>query len=523
MISSPTLFHNGHFWTLAEGRPDARGLLARGGRIERVFFDPEELSACRDRMVQLFGSDAEVVDLGGRVVVPGPVDAHCHLVSYGMIQSREADLRKCGSLEELSQRLKAHRDRSGMGPGEGRWLLGRGFEQDLLAERRWPSRRDLDAVAPDLPVRITRVCGHALVANTPALRAAGLDPSHREPGLPEGVVTEHRMAPVHQAVPEPSEADWIAAARWACEEAARVGFVGVHSLMAHEREVRALLDLRRQGPLPVRVTMQLPYSLLEPAAAVGFRTGFGDEHLRIGAIKLFSDGSLGARTAALQEPYADAPETSGELIFEPGELARRVRRTYEAGFQSCVHAIGDRAMHLTLDAFEAAAPLLGSFPPRIEHASLVDAAIVRRMQALRVGAAIQPQFARSDYWAPERLGEARARGCYAFRTLWEAGIPLAGSTDCPVEALDAMAAIGQLVHRPDWSPDQGLPLEATFRIFSEGSYRLLGMPPESGRLVRGGYADFVVLEQDPRALGPAAVEEIKVSATVVGGHAERLG
>ncbi len=517
MTAFPTLFQNGCFWTLETGRPDACGLLARGGRIERVFFASEELRAYREGLLRLYGSDLKVVDLEGRTAVPGPVDAHCHLVSYGMIRSREADLRKCASLDDLRRRLREHAERSRVRPDDQRWLLGRGFEQDFLAERRWPTRQDLDAVAPDVPVRITRVCGHALVANTAALCAAGLDPSYQEPGLPEGVVTEQRMAPVYQAIPEPDHAEWVNAARWACEEAARVGFVGVHSLMAHEREIRALLDLQREGPLPIRVTMQLPFSLLEPAAAAGFRTGFGDDYLRIGAIKLFSDGSLGARTAALQEPYTDAPDTSGELILEPDELARRVRRTYEAGFQSCVHAIGDRAMQVTLDAF-AAAPLDKGAPPRIEHASLVDAAIVRRMQALGVGAAIQPQFARSDYWAPDRLGADRARGCYAFRTLWEAGIPLAGSTDCPVESLDALAAIGQLVCRPEWSPDEGLPLATVLRVFSEGSYQLLGMRPESGQMGPGGFADFLVLEQDPRGMEACAIEEISVSATIVGGH-----
>lgn len=519
MSPTATLFVNARIWTLAANRPDAVGLFARHGRIEALFYSEDELRDWKSWSERApHGERATVVDLGGGTVLPGPVDAHCHLVSYGMIRLREADLRKCPSFTDLGARLRGHLDLLGIRPGDGRWLLGRGFEQDLFAEGRFPSRHDLDAICPDVPLRITRVCGHALVANTLALRLAGLDPTAAEPGFPEGVITEARMAAVAAAVPEPTDADWLQAARWACQEAARVGFVGIHSLMAHEREVRALVDLRREGPLPVRVVMQLPYAMLESAAASGLRSGFGDESLSIGAIKLFSDGSLGARTAALQAPYSDAPDTSGELIYAPEELARRVRRVYEHGFQVCIHAIGDRAMHVTLDAMEGAASLCGPLPPRIEHASLVDAAIVRRMLDLGVGAAIQPQFARSDYWSPDRLGVERARGCYAFRTLWEAGVPLAGSTDCPVEAMDAMAAIGQLVHRPDWSPHEGIPLEATLRIFSEGSYRLLGHAPGMGMLAPGSRADFVVVNTDPRRIQPAEIETIGVTSTVVGGR-----
>jgi predicted amidohydrolase YtcJ len=507
------IFVNGRFWSPGAAIPEASCLVTRGGRIESVLPEGAWMPLSEDGP-----GGIRVVDLGGRAAVPGPVDAHCHLVSYGMIRLREADLRGCRSLEEAGERLREHAARLRLRPGDGRWLLGRGFDQELLPEGRWPTRHDLDRIAAEVPLRITRVCGHAVAANTAALRAAGLAPEEQSARLPEGVLTEERIGPLSAAIPEPTDPEWLEAARWACAEAARVGFVGVHSLMAHAAEVRALVDLRREGPLPVRVTMQLPYALLEHASGLGLRTGFGDDTLRVGAVKLFSDGSLGARTAALLQPYSDDPSSDGELIHAPEALARKVTRVYEAGFQVCIHAIGDRAMQATLDAIQAAQGIPNPFPPRIEHASLVNADLVSRMKDLGVGAAIQPQFARSDCWAPDRLGEERARGCYAFRTLWEAGIPLAGSTDCPVEPLDALAALGQLVHRPPWSPDEGLPLEAALRVFSEGSYALLGCPPGTGQLAVGEYADFLVLEEDPRAAPPEAIEKIPVAMTVVGGR-----
>jgi len=421
-----TLFVNGLLWPLPEGG-EAEWLLAREGRIAALGCG----AAPRSRGV-------EVVDLNARTAIPGPVDSHCHLVSYGMTRLREADLRGVRSLPELEARLRAHSVRSALAPGDGRWLLGRGFDQDLLAEGRWPGRADLDRISPDRPLRVTRVCGHAVVANSPALRAAGLDPAACEERTPEGVLTEGRIAPLTAAIPAPSPEEWRRAALSAAREAAGAGFVGVHSLMAGIEEIRALVELNVAGELPVRVVMQPPYALLEALVSAGMRSGFGGAMLEFGAIKLFSDGSLGARTAALFEPYADAPSTSGELIYPPEELALRVGRVRDAGWQVCIHAIGDRALAVSLDAIEEAGAW--ALPPRIEHASLVTPALAGRMRRLGVVAAVQPQFARSDWWASQRLGAARARGCYAFRTLWEAGVPLAGSTDCPVEPLDALAA-----------------------------------------------------------------------------------
>jgi predicted amidohydrolase YtcJ len=507
-------FANGRFWNPArEGRPDAGSLLARGGRIAALDADAEAA-----------GAGTKVVDLQGRTAMPGPVDAHCHLVSYGMGRIREADLRGATSLADLGERLERHRQALGIHPGDGRWLLGRGFEQDRLAEQRWPTRADLDRIAPEIPVRITRICGHALAANSAALRAAGCSDGVASEGFPPGVLTETAMAPIHAAVPAPGPREWRLAAAQACGAAARAGFVGIHSLMAHAPEIRALTELRAAGPLPVRVRMQLPFERLETYAEAGLRTGFGDEYLSLGAVKLFSDGSLGARTAALLAPYEDEPTSSGELIYAPDELTRRVQQVYRSGFQVCVHAIGDRALEVTLAAMAAARETEGApvLPPRVEHASLVNPALVQEMLRVGAGAAVQPQFAHSDYWTPDRLGRERTRGAYAWRTLLEAGVPLAGSTDCPVEALDAPAAIAAAVHRPEWSREEALSVAEAVRMFSEGSYALGGFPapegPRTGRLEAGQFADFVVLAEDPRRVPPAELAQVPVVMTVVGGQ-----
>jgi len=266
--------------------------------------------------------------------------------------------------------------------------------------------------------------------------------------------------------------------------------------------------------LKIRVRMQLPYSLLEHAAATGLATGFGDEWLTIGAIKIFSDGSLGARTAALREEYADDPGNRGQLIFDQAELDRRVQAVADAGFQVAVHAIGDAALEQVLLSFERCRNPQPR--PRVEHASLCPPDLMQRMRALGVVAAVQPQFIVSDFWTPERLGLERDRWAYPFRTMLDQGIVVAGSTDCPVEALDALQAWQRAIDRDGRRPEENLSAEEALRLFTEGSAAAAGEESEAGRLQRGMRADFVTLQEecDPEH---ARIEKQRVTSTFVGG------
>ncbi|MBI3909559.1 MAG: amidohydrolase [Armatimonadetes bacterium] len=468
--------------------------------------------------------DAERIDLRTRTLLPGLVDSHCHLVSYGLAWLAEADLAGARSLAEVQARLRAHATATGIRPGDGRWLLGRGFDQDAFAERRWPTRADLDAVSTEIPIRITRICGHALVVNTPALNAAVPDASLSRVGegtsgpdsLIRGIFTENAMAPVCRAIPPPTDEIYLQAARHATRAAAAAGFTGVHCLVASEQESRALQRLAEAGDLPVRVRLQLASDMLPALRSLGLATGFGDDRLRIGAIKLFADGSLGARTAALHEPYADDPGNRGTLHFTQEELDARVQAVADAGCQVAVHAIGDRALDAVLTAFERCRGLPPR--PRVEHASFCPPPLLERMARLNVVAAVQPQFVASDWWTPERLGPQRARWVYPFRTMLQQGIPLAGGTDCPVERLNALQALGRAVHRDGRLSEERLTLDEAVAIFTEGAAYAAGEEAEAGRLAPGCRADFVVLEADPRAVPAAEIERIPVAMTVVGGE-----
>jgi predicted amidohydrolase YtcJ len=496
-----TLWHGGTIYP-RPGDPPAAALAVVHGRVAGVG-DAGELRAC-------WGTSAREIDLGGRVLLPGLIDAHCHLVAYGLIHRREADLRGALSIAEIQARLRTHAGAMEEDPAGDRWLLGRGFEQELLAEGRWPARADLDAVSADQPIRITRVCGHALVANSAALRRARLEPAG------DGRFTEQAMAAFYRAVPPPDDAEWLAAARWATAEAAAAGWTGVHCLVTEPGEIRALQTLRDAGELPIRVRLQISYGMLEPARALGLRTGFGDDRLRLGAVKLFADGSLGARTAALQAAYADDPGNRGTLIYPQEELDRRVAAVGEAGFQVAIHAIGDAALDAALTAIERSprrAPR-----PRVEHASLAPPALRARMRRLGAVAAVQPPFVLADIWMAARVGPERLSWAYPFRTLRAEGVPLAGSTDCPVEALDAWAAVAAAVHRGGQNPDESLPLADALALFTRGSAYAAGDEERLGALAPGQCADFLVLGVDPFALPAEALAALRPALTVVDGE-----
>lgn len=501
-----TLWHNGRVYpTPFEPPTEAIGVV--GGRVVEARGSQE--------LIDRWGKPRERVDLQGRTVLPGLVDAHCHLLSYGLRRLRETDLRGVRSIAELQERL---RSATTTPPDSGEhWLLGAGFDQERFAEGRWPTRADLDAVSLHRPIRVTRVCGHAIVVNSAAMRRAGMEP------VGDGFFVESAMAPFHDAVPDPDDDEWRAAAIHGIRDALHAGWTGVHCLVTEAGEIRApraLIGRSGQGP---RIRIQLPYRLLEPARALGLSTGFGDDRLRIGAVKLFADGSLGARTAAPRAPYADDPGNRGVLIHAQEELDRRVAEIGEAGFQVAIHAIGDAALEAALTAIERAPHRVA--PPRIEHASIAPPELRKRMRQLGVVAAVQPPFVLSDTWLEERLGPERLAWAYPFRGMRAEGITLAGSTDCPVEAVDAWPAVAAAVHRGGQNPAEALSLSEALDLFTAGSAAAAGKerPGESilpGYLLPGQPADFLVLEEDPFTLPTEALSGLRPVATVVAGEVQ---
>jgi predicted amidohydrolase YtcJ len=342
MIPADWIVTNANLITLDPGQSRATAMAGYDGKIVYV---GDDTTARR-----FAGPRTRRIDAAGRTIVPGFCDAHVHLFWYGRQLLTQADLVGSVSIDEVLGRLLQLADRTGAGGG---WIQGHGFDQDKLAERRFPTKDDLDRVSRTRPILISRICGHAAVANSAAL--ALLTPAERAAGDERtGLYTEGDIDAFHRRIPPLDEAQMEAAALLACDVALRTGITGVHTLLDTPQQMTAYSRLRARNALPLRVTGMPPYASAQALHAHGLRTGFGDETLRFGAIKLFSDGSLGAQTALLAEPYADKPSTRGLRIYDPEDLKAKAADAQAKGFQLAIHPFCYQAVRETLDAIELA-------------------------------------------------------------------------------------------------------------------------------------------------------------------------
>jgi predicted amidohydrolase YtcJ len=387
---------------------------------------------------------SRTLDLGGRIVVPGLRDAHTHLLSTALSRCT-LDLRGVSSVEELKEAVR----KAALEVGPGGWVVGRGWDQDKMVERRYPTRHDLDEAAPENPVLLVRVCGHAAVANTRALEKLGLlsgEPEElrgmvvREDGEPTGLLVEDAVSWAMEKIPRPGRAALKELLRKVIAEYLRYDVTAVHSMSVDLEELLLVRELELEGELKLRYEAYVKPELL----------GSIPEELRhlVRGVKAFADGSFGARTAALRERYSDFPG-SGTLLMRAEEIAELARVASSQGLELAVHAIGDRAVEEVLRAAEM---LHGWI--RVEHASLTPPDLLELFSQLRPAVAVQPHFILSDTWIVERLGE-RARWVYAFKSLARTGSTLMGSSDSPVEPLNPWLGVYAAVHRGE---PEGLPV-----------------------------------------------------------------
>lgn len=509
MLHADLVVTSGNLVTLDERRPRATALAVRGGRFVFVGDDAGALA--------LAGPNTRRVDLAGKTLTPGFCDAHLHLLWYGTQLLRQANLAGSESVDDVLGRLSSLAAHTGDG-----WIQGHGFDQDKLCERRFPTRQDLDRVSRTRPLLVSRICGHAVVVNSAAL--ALVSDAERAAGDPEtGLYTENDAKAFYRRIPALSEVEQEEAALLACRIALKTGITSVQTLLDTPDQMAAFARLRRKGKLPIRITGMPPYDSVAALHAHGVNTTFGDDWLRFGAAKLFSDGSLGAETALLAEPYVDKLGERGIRIYDPADLKAKAADAQERGFQLAIHAIGDQAVRETLDAIEHALDTGGDgdntfHRHRIEHASLLPPDLRARMAARQIVAVVQPQFVRSDTWTPARVGPERARQAYPFRTMLRAGVPLALSSDCPVEKLDAFACLSAAVGRHAWSPDETLTPDEALRAYCLGGAYAAHAENRAGSLEAGKLADFVVLSADPTRGNADKIARITAEQVFVGGE-----
>jgi predicted amidohydrolase YtcJ len=484
------------------------------GVVQAVAVDAGRVVAVgtTEAMRSLAGAGTQVVKLGGMSVLPGLIDAHLHLEHLAFSQSR-VDC-ETSTLEECLTRVK---QRASEAPA-GAWVLGHGWDQNRWGD--FPDSKGLDTVSSGHPIYLTAKSLHAGWANSIALGLAGLDRQTVDPaggslrrdaqGGLTGILVEGAMALVSHAIPRPSMEDTLAVMEASQSSLWRYGLTGVHDFDGPSC-FQALQLMQARGRLGMRVLKSIPLELLDSAVALGLRSGFGDEWLRIGAVKVFADGALGPRTAAMLAPYEGEPENRGTSLQDRESLFEIGRRAFAAGLSLAIHAIGDRANHETLSAFAALrrAPVAGtppSMPSRIEHVQLLHPDDIPALASLGLIASMQPIHATSDMLMAERYWGSRAGTSYAWRSLEAAGTSLAFGSDAPVESANPFwglhAAITRRRHdgspgKEGWVPEQRLSRESALRAITRAPASLAGLAGKQGTLAPGAFADLVVLDEDP--------------------------
>ncbi|MDQ2984871.1 MAG: amidohydrolase family protein [Actinomycetota bacterium] len=502
------ILENGVIRTMEPSLPVARSLAIAGARIAGAVGTHETALA-----------SPEIVDLGGRCVLPGFTDSHVHFPKWALAQ-REVRLDGTRSLQEALERVLAA---LGDVRPEG-WLRGRGW-RDAEWSSGEPTSTALDAVAGDTPVALTARDGHSLWLNSAALARAdgnllvdGGVVEVDEGGRLTGILREESAWRFEEEYARPSDEEFLDAMRPAAKLAASRGVTAVHDKDGGVGALRFWQQLGAEGSLQFRVWQSLPHERLDELAGLGMRSGFGNPMLKLGYVKACMDGTLGSQTARMLDG-------SGVEITSREELEAIVRRAARAGFPVAVHAIGDLANREALDAFEATRgewqPL--GLRPRIEHAQLVAAEDVPRFAALGVAASVQFSHAPSDRELADRLWVGNTDGAYAYRSLLDAGALLANGSDAPIEELDPWAGVVAGVHRTlddrsPWHPEQALTLQEALEATTVNPAWLARDERRRGKLVPGYYADLVVLDRDPFELEPEELGEAQIMATMLGGR-----
>ncbi len=516
---------NGRIYTVDPDKPWAEAVAICNERIVAVGTSADVLAGAR--------SETRRIDLAGRLVVPGFNDSHVHLID-GANELVEVDLRSASSAREVASRLQGYVATQ----PKGRWILGGFWDHEAWPGRQLPTKADIDAVTPDHPVFVQRLDGHMGLSNSLALKLAGITRDTPVPdggaivkdaaGEPTGMLKDNAMALINRVVPPPGLEETLTKARAGLAHAARLGVTTVQDMTTSATELTAYQRLREKGELPVRVTSHQNRPI-QSLVAAGIYTGFGDDWLRIGGIKLFADGAMGSGTAAFFAPYTDDPTTSGLLIQSPDALERQMRDSDAAGFQLVVHAIGDKANASVLDILGRlqGSRLRADWRPRIEHAQVVRDVDKARLPGLGVIASIQPSHCIDDMrWAEKRIGKARSAEAYDFKSFVTAGARIAFGTDWFVEPLDPMLGLYAAVTRqfPDgtpeggWFPEERLTLPQAIEFYTAGSAYAEFTDTRKGRLKPGYLADLVVLSKNLFEIPPREMLTTKSVLTVVGGR-----
>jgi predicted amidohydrolase YtcJ len=541
--TAQTVFVNGNIYTMNERQPRAEAIAVKG---DRIVFVGSNADAKKYQ-----SAETKTVDLAGKTVVPGLTDSHCHIFGIGE-REMNLNLEGANTLKDFLARVKERVTKT----ERGKWLTGRGWIETFWNPPQFPTRADLDKIAPDNPVFLTRADGHAAIANTAALRIAKIDKATPNPfggeilrdkqtGEATGMLLDHAQGLVDKNIPTPTEADRRDAFVLGVKRELSLGWCEIQNAGSNLDDLPPLRQALEAGQCKIRVYNAV-YSPAPAGAALlhdGPVLNQFDHHLTQRTIKVVFDGALGSRGAALLEPYSDAPETSGYLTQKEAELQPIFEEALRKGVQIETHAIGDRANRVILDLYEKA---MKAVPPekrkireprwRVEHAQILSAPDLPRFAKLGVIASMQPSHAISDlFFAPSRLGKERLAGAYAWQSLLKTGAVVTGGSDAPVERGEPMiefyAAVtrrpvpgngdglpAEALAKAGWHPEQAVSREQALKMFTISPAYAAFEEQDKGSIEVGKLADLTVLSKDIMKISAPEILTTTCAMTVIGGE-----
>ncbi|CUS85335.1 amidohydrolase [Candidatus Kryptobacter tengchongensis] len=524
MPKADLIFINGKIWTVDKTKPVAQAVAVLGDKIIAVGSNSE--------IKKLAGKNTQIVDLKGKLMLPGFIDDHTHFVSGGF-QIMSVDLRDAKTPDEFALRIKEYAEKN-----PGKWITGGDWDHELWGGEL-PRKEWIDQYTQNTPVFVTRYDGHMGLANSLALKLAGVTKETPDPpgglivrdekGEPTGILKDEAMSLIYRIIPEPSLEERINAIKLALEEAKKLGLTGIHDIGTVE-DFKAYQELYKKGELTIRVFLRLPISQWEELAKVGIQVPFGNEYIRIGSLKAYADGSLGSMTALFFDPYDENPNTKGlatDIVID-GRLEKWAIEADKAKLQLSIHAIGDSANSLVLSLFEK---IVRENPAwdrrfRIEHAQHIHPKDFSRFKDLNVIASMQPYHAIDDgRWAEKRIGKERCKTSYAFRTFIDNGVKLCFGSDWNVAPLSPILGIYAAVarqtldgkHPEGWFPEQKISVAEAVECYTINNAYAEFAENEKGSITPGKLADFVVLSDNIFNIPPEKIKDVKVLMTVLGG------
>ena len=532
------LFINGEIYSMKKEGEKFQSLGIKDGKITFLGTDEEAKNV----------TSKELIDLKGKMMIPGMADAHLHLYAYCQ-NLTFVDLSKVHNINEMINLMKE----KVKNVKKGDWVKGVNFDQSKWKENRFPTLEEMDSISKDNPVIIKRCCLHAVVANSKALEMASIGKNYQagsggiveldKDGMPNGILREQSTKVFDDILPDPLKDIEVQKRimQDVLNDMSSKGITTIHTYAAkiwqYNEDINIYKNFEKEGKLPLRVTVCID-ELFEPEILTKEKLNNPYRKVQLGAYKIFSDGSMGSRSAALKEPYSDDPENSGFMLFTQEELNNKILTGYEHGLQPAIHAIGDRALDMTLSAIEYTLKITkekgmtdeeqkNRLPFRIIHVQMIDDDLLERMKKLPLVLDIQPIFLCTDlHWIEDRIGKERLKGSFALKTMEKAGLIQTGGSDCPVETYEPLKGIYAAVTRQDMEgyptegflPEERLSVYEALCMYTKNVPYATGQESVLGTLEIGKFADLTVLEKNLFKIDKKEIKDVKVEQTYVAGN-----